>query len=117
MTTTTLATVTAPSTETLKLALANFLVKAQEIVDRDRNAKFPTLARQVLQVAGEGRRYMHIAITSEDGSRSSFCWIDLTNGDVLKSESWKKPAKHARGNIFAENPVSGITAYGAAYMR
>ena len=31
---------------------------------------------------------------------SAWAFIDLSNGDIYKPESWKRPAKHARGNIF-----------------
>ncbi len=30
------------------------------------------------------------------GSRSVYCFVDLENGDVLKSASWKAPAKYNR---------------------
>lgn len=47
-----------------------------------------------------------------------FCFIDLSNGDILKSATWNKPAKHARGNIFSEdNGASAINKYGANYLR
>jgi len=50
--------------------------------------------------------------------RSSFCFIDMTNGDVLKAETWRKPAKHARSNIFADDlGLSGVNQYGAVYLR
>jgi hypothetical protein len=51
-------------------------------------------------------------------SRRSHVFVDRTNGDVLKCESWKKPAKHARGNIFAaDNGLSKMGPYGAEYLR
>ena len=31
---------------------------------------------------------------------SVHCFVDNTNGNVLKAASWNAPAKHARGNIF-----------------
>lgn len=46
-----------------------------------------------------GVRFARIVV--EQGThRSCFGFVDLTNGDVLKSASWKTPAKNfARGNI------------------
>jgi hypothetical protein len=100
-------------------ALVNFVKLAQELVDKH-YATHPW--KRVLSVE-PGRRYARIVIQDEhDGvldaySRSVYCFVDMTNGDVLKSESWKKPAKHARGNIFNENPVKGCGPYGAAYLK
>lgn len=45
-------------------------------------------------------------------------FIDLSNGDILKAESWSKPAKHARGNIFADDyGMSGVGQYGPNYLK
>lgn len=49
---------------------------------------------------------------------SAFCFIDRTNGNILKSASFKAPAKGARGNI--RDPhywLKSVTPYGAAYLR
>jgi hypothetical protein len=44
-------------------------------------------------------------------------FVDKSNGDVLKAASWKAPAKHARGNIYAADfGKSAISAYGANYL-
>lgn len=51
---------------------------------------------------------------------SAYCFIDLSNGDILKADGWKRPAKGARGNIRhggPENWWSGaLGPYGAAYI-
>lgn len=45
------------------------------------------------------------------------CFVDLSNGDILKAATWSAPAKHARGNIFASDcGRSAITQYGAVYL-
>ena len=72
-----------------------------------------------------GIRYvqMHLVgpIDSQTGrpqSNSAWAFIDRRNGDVLKPASWKKPAKHARGNIFdADGGMKLIGPYGPAYLR
>lgn len=67
-----------------------------------------------------GRRYARIvkSLDGKGGQRSVHCFVDLTNGDVLKAASWKTPAKHARGNIFApDGGSSAVGAYGANYLR
>jgi hypothetical protein len=53
-----------------------------------------------------------------DPHRSVYCFVDKTNGNILKSASWKAPAKHARGNIFSENNgLENMGPYGAAYLK
>ena len=61
--------------------------------------------------ASWGRRYIRISYRG-----SAFCFVDMTNGDVLKCAGWKAPAKGARGNIFDEwNGLKRMTAYGVEY--
>ena len=49
---------------------------------------------------------------------SAYAFIDKSNGDVLKPASWNAPAKHARGNIFADdNGLNCCGPYGIAYLR
>ena len=66
-----------------------------------------------------GKRYAKIIRASEDGhSTSVHCFVDMTNGDVLKAAGWSAPAKHARGNIFDEHDGLGrMGEYGPAYLR
>ena len=82
---------------------------------------FPTLAalpgyQNPLQVT-EGPRYLRV-VREESSSRSVYCFIDKTNGDVLKAAGWKAPAKGARSNINdADFGLSGVTQYGGRYLR
>lgn len=47
-----------------------------------------------------GRKYARLVTVAPDGTvRSAFCFVDLSNGDILKCDGWNRPAKHARGNI------------------
>ena len=50
----------------------------------------------------EGRRYVKLFM--DTGDRHT-CWafVDKTNGDILKSASWKAPAKGYRGNLYDED--------------
>lgn len=86
--------------------LAAFCAAAQKVTDAaDRDIKL-TYER--------GNKYARIV--EEMGSqRSVFCFIDLSNGDILKAASWKTPAKHARGNII--NGASEVGPYGPKYLR
>lgn len=67
----------------------------------------------------EGKKFIRIVEQNMKGENQSvFCFIDKTNGDVLKSAGWKVPAKGARGNIFDEhNGLGRITPYGTEYNR
>ena len=66
----------------------------------------------------KGRRYDKIVSTDTLDKPSSRVWafVDKTNGDILKSEGWKKPAKHARGNIYEEDRMLFVNHSGPAYM-
>jgi len=73
---------------------------------------FPTLAPDEMSFK-QGSRYIKII-----RGGSVHCFVDRTNGDVLKSASWKAPAKHARGNIFnIDNGLDCMGPYGAAYLK
>jgi hypothetical protein len=64
-----------------------------------------------------GTKYARIVVSSAGPQRSAYGFIDLTTGDLLKADGWKKPAKHVRGNIYRENPLAGCTPYGMQYLR
>jgi len=67
----------------------------------------------------KGRRYVRIVKNETFGSgRSVHTFIDTTNGDVLKADSWKAPAKHPRGNVFNDdNGMGGCSVWGGNYLR
>ena len=103
------------TTPTIAAALVQFVAFAQSIIDDHMAKHFPMLGRPVLSV-DPGRRYARIVRT--DNGRSVHCFVDLTNGDILKSASWKAPAKIARGNIL--DPATygaAVGPYGAAYLK
>jgi hypothetical protein len=58
-----------------------------------------------------GKRYAKIVRTG-----SVHCFVDMSNGDVLKAASWNTPAKGARGNINDEHKGLGrMNEYGTEY--
>jgi len=67
----------------------------------------------------EGKRYVKLIKTNHPGQGGSVhCFVDKTNGDVLKPAGWNKPAKHARGNIFdQDNGLGWMGEYGPAYLQ
>lgn len=99
--------------------LAAFVAGAQKLVDAQYNdpAKGMVFDRK-LEIDPRGQRFIRIAVAERGQNRSVWCFVDTTNGDVLKPAGWKKPAKHARGNIFDEwNGLKQCTGYGPAYLR
>jgi len=93
-----------------------FLAECQSIVtEHMRNYGW----EQVLSIA-KGRRYDKIVKADmnrpDNPSHSVYGFIDKTNGNILKAESWRKPAKHSRGNIYEDDRMQFIGVYGPYYM-
>ena len=64
-----------------------------------------------------GKRYVRI-MKSHGSSRSAYAFVDTQTGDILLPASWKAPAKHARGNIFAADlGLSCCGPYGVSYLK
>ena len=65
-----------------------------------------------------GRQYARIFIPnySNEGDRTVFCFVDLTNGNVLRPDGWKRPNLKVRnsiqGNVFDEHKGSGSIGRG-----
>jgi hypothetical protein len=65
-----------------------------------------------------GRKYAKVVTGNTRSSGGSvFCFVDRTNGDILKAASYKAPAKHARGNVLRDDRLNAVGRYGANYMR
>jgi hypothetical protein len=64
-----------------------------------------------------GSKYIRV-VETRPSQRSVYCFLDY-QGNIYKSESWKKPAKHIRGSIFNPNFDLGraLTTYGAIYLK
>lgn len=50
-----------------------------------------------------GSKFARIVMQTKGPSRSVYCFVDLSNGDILKSAGWKTPAKGKRGSIWNED--------------
>lgn len=46
-----------------------------------------------------GIKFARVVIVAP-GQHSAYCFIDLSNGDILKAASYKAPAKGKRGSIW-----------------
>ncbi len=104
--------------------LKTFVEGIQAKVNARFAKQYPNMTPPVMTTM-KGKRYVRVVQTDlHTGSpnllagRSVHCFVDMTNGDVLKAAGWKGPAKHARGNIFNDNNgLDGVSVWGAAYLR
>ena len=67
-----------------------------------------------------GRRYARVVKVDQlNGSRSVHTFVDLDNGNILKSGGWSAPAPNGvRGNIFdTDVGESVVNEMGANYLR
>ncbi len=99
-------------------ALKVFVEGCQNIHTDHMARHFSRLAPDQI-TARVGKKYVKIIRSRVGGPDGSVhCFVDMTNGDVLKAASWKAPAKHARGNIFDDKHGLGrMCEYGPAYLR
>ena len=70
--------------------------------------------------ADVGSKYARVVKVDQlNGSRSVHTFVNLDNGDILKSGGWKAPAPNGvRGNIFETDlGASVVNEMGANYLR
>ena len=94
--------------EKFRAALENMLVQHHA-------ERFAVLPPPSIEIS-TGKRFARI-IKKDGSSIGAYGFIDLKNGDLLKAASWKAPALHARGNIFADDMLAGCGPYGMAYLK
>lgn len=99
-------------------AMGTFVKACQRIHTDHMERHYPNVAPDVIS-SRQGKRYIKVVRARTDGTQGSVhCFVDTTNGDVLKAAGWSAPAKHARGNIFDEhNGLKSMNEYGPAYLR
>lgn len=132
------------STSTLRCdspEILAFMASIQAAKNADFDKNFSVLEKP-LYVCDRGSKFLAIDVIShpskigkkdaggrpEYTGRSVFCFIaaadsesktlgKVKRGDILKAAGYKAPAKHVRGSIFATDPTSGVSLYGANYLR
>lgn len=114
---------------TFEVQLAGFLKAAQTKVNEQYGDIAPSLVasgwRRVIEI-DRGPKYIRVLKADYNDpkspnnctGRSAYCFIDRTNGNVLKAAGWKAPTlKNPRSNIFSVDfGASGVTGYGAVYV-
>lgn len=93
----------------------SFLKDCQLMINKHYTENFSNLTPAELSYS-KGRKYIKIVSNSQN-HKSVWAFVDKTNGDILKAASWAAPAKHARGNIFDENPINYVGPYGPASLK
>ena len=71
-------------------------------------------------MADYGRKYARIVkIDGLNGGQSVHTFVNMINGDILKSGSWKAPQPNGvRGNIFEDDfGASRVNEFGASYLK
>jgi hypothetical protein len=97
-----------------------FLEWAQKVVDQSMS-DYPTQDKELSLM--RGKRYWRVVDTikyngQNSGQSSAWAFLDSTNGDILKPASWKKPAKHARANLYDQSTwAKNVDGYGPKYLR
>ena len=103
--------------EDFGIRLAKFVAISQAITDKWYDDSGYTQGKPTL-VIHDGSRYVKVVRQENGIDGSVHCFVDKTNGNVLKAASWKAPAKHPRGNIFDEdNGAGAMSQWGAKYLR
>lgn len=120
MTTTTMET-TENKTGEFDAALIRFVALCQAMFDSHYSERYNGLVSPKLEIDPKGKKFVRI-ISSRRGrgesGRSVYCFVERSTGNILKAASWKAPAKHARGSIFRDDPVTGCCGpYGIVYLR
>jgi len=90
--------------------LEAFRCRLVDMFERHRAAEFPNLDPEPVTVR-KGRRYARFF-----QGTSCYCFVDLGTGEILKPETFKKPAKHARGSLHNQEPLVCCGPYGVAYL-
>jgi len=91
--------------------LESFRIQLSVMLRQHMEIEFPSLDVEDVTVQ-RGRKYARIV-----QGTSVYCFVDVRSGDILKAESWKKPAKHSRGSIFNQDALECCGPYGVAYLK
>jgi hypothetical protein len=104
--------------------LAAFVAAINEKYSTHNREAYPTCEANwsTLEHTGGAKYARIVSRQPKSTGGSAYCFVDLTNGNILKPASWKAPStKHARGNIRVGNAANwfngALTPYGCAYLR
>ena len=101
--------------------LTEFVSKIQIELLAYYSERFSSIGAPSIEIM-TGNKFYRIIYQSTGGctlTRSVFCFVDKSNGDIYKAATWNARAKHVRGNIFDENYSwdKGVNIYGGTYLQ
>ena len=103
----------------LKEEIEEFASRVQDLINKHYDEQFPNLTAPTILVKF-GRKYAKVikdGNSGNGGQRSVYGFVDAHTGDIYKAATWKAPAKHIRGSIFADDGgMSSCTPYGIVYL-
>ena len=101
------------NTNDFDTALAAFVSHCQAVVTKNHTDNKFTFKCSTITVE-KGKKFARI-VRNDGSSRSCHCFVDMLTGDILKTASWKAPAKGVRGSIYSK--VDCVSPYGCFYLR
>jgi hypothetical protein len=99
--------------------LKKFVAGVKEIIEAyGRQQNFKSLMNVNIKI-NEGKVYDKITSTEDgDSANKIYCFINRSNGDILKPATFKVPARGPRGNLFdGSNGLKRMGPYGPAYNK
>ena len=100
-------------------ALESFLGSIRELRVAYFAKNFPNLTSGTISIDPGGKKYLRVvcdATGDNHGQVSVYCFVEKSTGDILKADGWKRPAKHACGNIYDNAGKGAITPWGVHYI-
>lgn len=110
----------------LEIAINQFVANLQAKLDEYNAKHFPSQTKPTIAIEFGGKWCK--LIKADNNSRSMYAFIALQNfatkelgavtaGDIHKPATYKKPAKHARGNVLQEATWGCAGPYGIEYLK
>lgn len=95
-------------------ALAAWLERSQARIDAEHAARKLDARIEARKLSLDPGGVKFVRVVATDGpSRSALAFVERATGDVYKPDSWKRPAKGARGNIYRD--ARGLASMGELY--
>jgi uncharacterized protein (TIGR02996 family) len=113
---------------TLRARITAYVAHVQGRVNRDFADRYSALTPPTIEAEFISAKWCRISKVERTGGRSAYCFVCLKDyetkalgvvraGDVHKPDGWKRPARHARGSVFAEDFGNCSGTHGVAYLR
>ena len=104
----------------VQVRLDEYVAMVQKKVNRYFEIMEYTFAAPPAITVDYGKKYARVVKVDQlNGGRSVHTFVNMLNGDILKSGGWTKRQKNGvRGNIFDDNlGADRVNEHGAIYLR